>query len=122
MSQQKAIYDNKSQHDRVAAQIIEGEQLHAVYDLKGGGTGFLGVTDKRLVFMDQAILDRKDQAMISVPYSRISYVAIETEHRRLGFDDSSLTVAVTGRTFTFEFRGLDKAQRVHALILRKILG
>ncbi len=122
MSQPQVYYDNKSQYERIAPLILQGETLFAVYDMKGGGTGFLGLTDKRLIFMDNNFLDRKDTALISIPYSRVSYVAIQTEHKMIGRDTGSLTVAVTGRTFEFVFNGLDKAHRAHGLILWRICG
>ena len=118
----KPVYDNKSQYERVAAQLLAGEQLYVVFDLKGAGSGFLGVTDRRLIFVDQNFLDRKDAALVSVPFSRISYVAVQTERHMLARDESSVTVAVTGRTFEFEFRGVQKAHYVNGLILSRICG
>ncbi len=113
MGQAQPVYDNKSQLDRVAALVMPSERIVAVYDLREGGTGFIGLTNRRIIFLDQNFLDRKDAAIVSIPLSRISYVAITTEHKMLGRDSSSLTVAVTGRTFEFEFNGTDKAQRMH---------
>lgn len=49
-------YDNKSQYERIRAYIIPGENLFAVYDCKGDGTGFVGITDQRIIFYDQAFL------------------------------------------------------------------
>ena len=109
-------YDSKTQLDRVVPHLLQGEALLYVYDLKGAGTGFLGVTDRRLIFMDQNFLDRKDSAIISVPFARISYVAIQTEHKMLGRDTSGVTVAVTGRTFDFVFHGLKKAHDIFQVI------
>ena len=116
----KPVYDSKAQYDRVAAHLLPGEQLWAVLDLKGAGSGFLGISDRRLIFVDQKFLDRKDAALVSVPLSRISYVAVQTERKMLGRDESSVTVAVTGRTFEFEFRGTDKAHYVHNLLVGEI--
>jgi hypothetical protein len=43
MSQQYQVeYDNKGQLDRIEALLIHPELLYAVFDLKGGGTGFVG--------------------------------------------------------------------------------
>jgi len=109
-------YDSKTQLDRVVPLLLQGEALLYVYDLKGAGTGFLGVSDRRLIFMDQNFLDRKDVAIISVPFARISYVAIQTEHKLLGRDTSGVTVAVTGRTFDFVFHGLKKAHDIFQVI------
>src|SRR5687767_72383 len=62
-----AVYDRKDQHDRIAAYIIPGEKLMAVYDLKGVGTGFVGISDRRVIFYDQGTFGKK-RAMISIPY------------------------------------------------------
>ena len=48
------IYDKKDQRRRVMNHIVPGETLYAVYDMKGGGTGFVGITDLRLIFMDES--------------------------------------------------------------------
>lgn len=116
----KTVYDSKSQYERVVPQLMEGETLFYVYDLKGAGTGFLGVTDRRLIFMDQNFLDRKDAAIVTVPFARISYIAIQTERKLLGRDTSGVTVAVTGRTFDFVFHGVDKAHHIYRAISHHI--
>jgi len=69
-------YDKKDQMQRIQAYVVPGEILYAVYDLRGAGTGFVGVTDKRVIFYDQAYL-RKKKARVSVPYSHVTAVASE---------------------------------------------
>jgi hypothetical protein len=104
-------YDSKAQYERVVPHLFQGEALYFVFDLKGAGTGFIGITDRRIIFVDQDFLDRKDMALVTVPYARISFVAVQTERKRFGRDDSSITVAVTGKTFEFEFHGVQKAMQ-----------
>jgi len=104
-------FDSKSQYERVVPHLFQGEVLYFVFDLKGAGTGFIGITDKRIIFIDQDFLDRKDMALVTVPYSRIAFVAVQTERKRFARDDSAITVAVTGKTFEFEFHGTAKAMR-----------
>lgn len=114
MQQQQQIktqFDSKSQYERVVPHLFQDEVLYFVFDLKGAGSGFIGITDRRIIFIDQDFLDRKDMALVTVPYARISYVAVQTERKRFARDDSSITVAVTGKTFEFEFHGTDKAIR-----------
>jgi len=41
-----------------------------VYDLKGAGTGFVGITNKRLIFYDRAML-RKKKSLVSIPFSKV---------------------------------------------------
>lgn len=109
--QVETYYDSKSQYDRVVPHLFQGEPLYFVYDLKGVGTGFLALTDRRLIFVDQDFLDHKDMALVTVPYARISFCALQTERKRFARDDSSITVAVTGKTFEFTFNGTDKGTR-----------
>jgi hypothetical protein len=71
-------YDHKAQLNRIEAYLIPNETLHAVFDCKGGGTGFVGITDQRIIFYDQVFLAPM-KAMISIPYHRIIAVASEDE-------------------------------------------
>ncbi|MER5670470.1 hypothetical protein [Pseudonocardia alni] len=43
------VFDKRDQLDKVAAGLLEGERIIAVYDAIGAGTGFLGLTDLRAV-------------------------------------------------------------------------
>jgi len=45
--------DNKKQLERIQKHLLKSETLYAVLDLKGIGSGFIGVTDKRVIFYDQ---------------------------------------------------------------------
>jgi len=115
----EARYDNKAQLDRVAAYLIPGETLHAVYDCKGGGTGFVGITDQRIIFYDQAFL-RSKKAMVSIPYNRVIGVASEDEG--VIFKTSTITLITSARNYTFEFRGADKAHWAYSFIMNQILN
>ena len=44
--------------------------------MKGAGTGFLGITNKRIIYYDKAFLKNK-KALVSIPYDRIASVASE---------------------------------------------
>ncbi len=72
------IFDKKEQLEKVQAALLPGEKVEAVFDMKGGGTGFLGVTSHRLIFYDKAFL-RRMKAVVSIPYSRIHSLAAEDE-------------------------------------------
>jgi hypothetical protein len=37
-------YDKKEQLQKIEAALLEGESVEAVFDMKGGGTGFIGIT------------------------------------------------------------------------------
>jgi hypothetical protein len=118
-------FDKREQLDKIASSLIQGEQLYAVYDMKGGGTGFLGVTSKRLVIYDKAFL-RKMKAIVSIPLSRIQTIAAQDESGLFsgrGFFSSSVLVVTTSHSqHEFEFRGADKAHHAHQLILGLVVG
>ncbi len=120
MGTAEPYYDRKEQLSRVTDMLLPGEQVLAVFDMKGGGTGFVGVTTKRLIIYDKAFL-RKMKATVSVPFSRIQSVAAEDESGLFtgrGFWGSSKLVVSTSRQdYEFEFRGSDKAHHAHNLIL-----
>jgi hypothetical protein len=120
----KVIYDRKEQFEKIKAALLPGENLEAVLDMKGGGTGFLGITTQRIIFYDKVFL-RRMKAMVSIPYARINSVATEDESGILtgrGFFSSSKIVITTSQSdFEFEFRGADKAHIAHNLILSHML-
>ena len=119
MSEVKPTYDNESQYKRIAAYIIPGETLHAVYDCKGTGTGFVGITDQRLIFYDQATLTKK-KAMVSIPYNQV--VAVATADEGIIFQTSEIVLITAAGHFSFEFRGADKATWAYRFILTQILN
>lgn len=112
-------YDNQDQYNRVRHYIISGETLQAVFDCKGGGTGFVGITDQRIIFYDQGFLTKK-KAMVSIPYHHIIGVASADEG--VIFKTSELTIITSAGKFTFEFRGSDKAHWAYTYLLNQILN
>jgi hypothetical protein len=40
------IFDRREQLEQIQSGLLEGEQVIAVYDAIGAGTGFLGLTDR----------------------------------------------------------------------------
>lgn len=59
-------YDKKEQYDQIVPWIFYGEELFAVFDCKGAGTGFVAVTDKRPMFYDKAFLGKRKARKHSV--------------------------------------------------------
>ena len=118
------IYDKQDQLAKIQAALLPGEDVEAVFDMKGGGTGFVGITSKRVIVYDKAFL-RKMKAVVSVPYSRITTIAAEDESGLFtgrGFFSSSKVVLTTSHgDFEFEFRGADKAHQAHNMILGHML-
>jgi hypothetical protein len=118
------IYDRKEQLDKIQAALIDGEAIEAVFDMKGGGTGFLGITTKRVIFYDKVFM-RKMKAVVSIPYAHVHSLAAEDETGLLTgrgfFSSSKLMINTSHGDFEFEFRGADKAHQAHNLILSHIL-
>ena len=48
------VFDKKEQLQKIEAALLPGEQVWAVFDMKGGGTGFVGITTKRVLVYDKA--------------------------------------------------------------------
>jgi hypothetical protein len=121
------VFDRAEQLQKIEAALLPGEQIYAVYDMKGGGTGFVGITSQRVIVYDKAYL-RTKQALVSIPYARIVTVAAEDQPsvltgRSSFFSSSALTLALQGDThYHFDFRGADKALHAHNLILWHMLG
>jgi len=120
MSQGKAYYDKQSQYQRIKAYGVPGEKLFAVYDCKGAGTGFVGITDQRVIFYDQGTLLKK-KMMISIPYNQVIGIASRDEGGVL-FKTSEITLITAAGHFSFEFRGADKAHEAYQHIMNQILN
>ena len=119
MGQNDVIYDKEDQLRKIQQHLLPGEGLIAVFDLKGAGTGFIGITEKRLIFLDKAFL-RNRKAMVTIPYSKITSIASGDEEG-LVFKSSELTVVVGSHSYEFEFRGADKARKAYEFIVPRIL-
>ena len=117
-----APFDKQDQYDRIEAGLMHGEQILAVFDATGAGTGFLGVTDRRLVLQDNSFVGKKI-ALTSVPYSRVNAVSFVSNKSMLGkfASTSSIAISAGGQTYEVEFRGDDKAKFAHDTILWHML-
>ena len=113
-----AEIDNKGQFEQIEPWLLDHERLYAVYDLKGAGTGFLAITNKRLLFYDKEF-GRKRKALTSVPFNKITSVSSVDEG---GIFRSTSELAIqAGKEYEFEFRGGDKAQRAYRFIMQELL-
>ena len=113
------IFDKKDQLTRIQAYLIQNENLYAVFDCKGGGTGFVGITDQRVIFYDQGILLKK-KSMVSIPYNQV--IGIASVDEGIVFQTSEITLITAAGRFGFEFRGGDKAHKAYAYIMHQLLG
>lgn len=119
MTEIRTAFDRQDQLDRIKAYLLPGEILFAVYDCKGAGTGFVGVTDRRIIFYDQGVFMTKKKSMISIPYDKMIGVASADEG--VLFKTSEITLLTAAGNFNFEFRGSEKAHWVYQHILMRIL-
>ena len=120
------IVDKKDQLEKIEGICMEDEIIRAVFDLKGRGTGFIGITNKRVIYYDKEFL-RGKKALVSIPINRIAAVASEDNKGFLiksGFLVSdTLTISSMGlEPKTFEFRGGDKAHQAHNILMEYLLS
>lgn len=115
-------FDKQDQWDKVEAGLLQGEQLLAVYDCTGTGTGFVGVTNLRVVLQDKSFVGNR-QAVTSIPFRQVQAVAFVSDKSMMGRFASSSTVAITAGGVVHEatFRGDDKARWVHDTVLAHAL-
>lgn len=124
MSSQGLIFDKQDQLEKIQSWVLPGETLYAVYDCKGAGTGFIGITDKRIIFYDKQFM-RKVKAMVTVPYGQIAAISSEDKSGVLTgrgfFSSSKIGIHTTGNAYyEFEFRGADKAHEAYSFIVPHI--
>jgi hypothetical protein len=117
-----AVFDKQDQLQKIESGLLEGETVIAVYDGKGAGTGFLGITDRRVVLQDNSFVGKKF-ALTSVPYSRVNAVSFVSDRSVFGKFASTSTLAISagGKSYEVEFRGEDKAKHAHDVILARIV-
>ncbi len=117
-TQTQPVFDKRDQLEKVVAGLLAGEQVIAVYDAVGASTGFIGVTNLRVVLQDNSFVGKK-VALTSLPYSRVSSVSFVSDRSMLGrfASSSSIAIAVGATVHEVEFRGEQKARHCHDAIL-----
>ena len=115
----EAQHDKKNQLERIKPYVIAGEVLHAVFDCKGSGTGFVGITDRRVIFYDQSFFSKKKQ-MVSVPFRNV--IGITSVDEGTFLKTSEITLLTSVGNFAFQFRGADKAHWTYEFIMSQILA
>jgi hypothetical protein len=91
-------FDKQDQLDKVATNLLQGEFIIAVYDAIGAGTGFIGLTNRRVVIQDNSFVGKKI-ALTSIPYSKINNVSFVSDKSMMGkfFSTSSISISSGGR-------------------------
>jgi hypothetical protein len=80
---QEVMFDTREQLRKIQKGLLPEETVYAVFDMKGGGTGFIGITDKRVMIQDSAFI-KNESAIVSIPYDRIHALATSEETGMLG--------------------------------------
>src|SRR2546430_1076812 len=110
-------FDREDQLKQIQGGLLADEKLYGVYDAKGAGTGFIGLTNQRVIIQDKSFVGKKI-ALVSLPYSRIASVAVLTNASFTGnfFSSGALYIISTAGTHhEIDFRGTDRARHVHDL-------
>jgi hypothetical protein len=114
-------YDKREQYDQIVSGLLPDEKVIAVYDAVGVGTGFIGLTDRRVIVQDKSFVGKR-VAITSIPYPKITAVSVVSNKSWAGsfFSTGEIAIHVGARTYHVQFRGADKAHHVHNVILRFI--
>jgi hypothetical protein len=112
------VYDKKDQLKQITSGLLDGETVIAVYDAVGAGTGFVGLTNLRVIVQDKSFVGKR-VALTSLPYSRITSVSVVSNRSWAGgfFSTSAIAIGVSSQLYEVEFRGSEKARHAHNVIL-----
>ena len=113
-----AVYDKKEQYQQIQSGLMQGETIIAVYDAVGIGTGFIGLTDRRVILQDKSFAGKR-VAITSIPYARISSVSVVSNKSWAGnfFSSGAIAIQVGTHSHEVDLRGVDKTQHVHNVIV-----
>jgi DNA-binding transcriptional regulator WhiA len=115
------VYDHKEQYKQIRSGLLDGEEIIAVYDAVGAGTGFIGLTNRRVIVQDKSFVGKR-VAITSIPYSKVTSISVVSNKSWAGAFFSTGTIAINVGTHTYEveFRGDQKAHHVHNVIMHYI--
>ncbi len=115
------VYDRKEQLNQIKSGLLDGEKVIAVYDAIGTGTGFIGLTDRRVIIQDKSFVGKK-VAITSIPYNKITSVSVVSNKSWAGtfFSTGSIAIKVGAHVYEVEFRGDHKSHHVHNVIFHYI--
>src|SRR5262245_61943487 len=114
----EVVYDREGQLEQIRSGLLPHEKVIAVYDAIGAGTGFIGLTNRRVIIQDKSFVGGK-VALTSIPYSKISAVSVFSNKSWAGsfFSSGSIMIHAGSMTHEVDFRGAHKSQHVHNVIL-----
>ncbi|MGH3749716.1 MAG: PH domain-containing protein, partial [Micromonosporaceae bacterium] len=84
----------------------------------GVGTGFIGLTDRRVVLQDKSFVGKR-VAITSIPYPKVTAVSVVSNKSWAGsfFSSGNIAIHVGQHTYEVELRGVEKTHHVHDVIL-----
>jgi len=97
----KATYDRREQLRQIESGLLPGEEVIAVYDAVGAGTGFIGLTNRRVIVQDKSFVGKK-VAITSIPYAKITSVSVVSNKSWGGSFFSTGAIAIHVGTHTYE--------------------
>jgi hypothetical protein len=111
-------FDRQEQLQQIESGLLEGERVLAVYDAVGVGTGFIGLTDKRVILQDKSFVGKK-LAITSIPYAKVSAVSLVSDKSFAGnfFSTGKIAIHVGTHMYEIEVRGVEKTQHIHNVIM-----
>lgn len=115
------FYDRKDQHDRIESALVPGETLWMTLDCKGSGTGFMAITDRRLVFQDQNWRKSRN-VLVSVPLDRVHAVGISTNMNLIGRTTGTISIQAGEDDWSFEFKNAEKTGLAYKLLMSFVLS
>ena len=119
---EEIYFDKKEQLQIVQNSLLPDETVFAVYDGKDVGTGFIGLTDRRVILQDNSFAGGR-VAVTSVPYSKVPAGSYASNASVFGRFTEETTVAIHTSHGTYEvlLRGSDKAKHTHDVILHYVV-
>jgi hypothetical protein len=111
-------YDRREQYQQIVSGLLPDEKVIAVYDAIGVGTGFIGLTDKRVILQDKSFVGKR-VAITSIPYGKVTAVSLVSDKSWAGnfFSTGKIAIHVGTHTYEIDVRGVDKTQHIHNVIL-----
>src|SRR5690349_20416318 len=112
------VFDNKGQLQQIESGLVDDEPIIALYDAVGAGTGFIGLSTRRIIIRDKSFVGKR-VAITSIPYSKVSSVSVVSNKSWAGqfFSTGTIAITVGAHTYEVEFRGSEKTHHVHNVIL-----
>ncbi len=105
--------DDPGQLQQLRAMLMTGERLFFLYDCRGAGSGYLALTNRRLLFQDRGFIPGCP-TIVSMPFGRVEGVSLRGRGRLLR--PARLAVTSGSQRYEFRFHSEEKARNAFRLI------